>query len=228
MLIDCHLHTRDYSPCSVMEAEELAARAQATGLDAIVITDHHSWWPLARLDALRDLFPGLAIYNGAELTLEEGYDVVVIGPPLAIKPYPSLKKLRKALASRRDEYFLFVAHAFRWNPAVTAELLRVLPEMDGMEINSVNILRGNARRDNGRYLPINAELYELTREEHQLTPLYNTDGHRLEAVGSIANALSLPRPPEDERALARALREQLPRERQALTPLRHILETLDR
>ena len=224
MIIDCHLHTEAYSACSHMSADALCRRAVARGVDAVVITEHHQWWPGGELDQLRERHPALRVYNGVELTLEEGYDVVMIGPKPALRPTPymSLDGLTQLLGDERQEQFLFSAHPFRYVPSMAPDLLRILGRMDGVEMNSVNILWPMPNAKNGRLAPTTERLYAMARDEFGLTPLYNTDGHRESAVGLIANDIDLDgaEPPADEAELAALLKLAQPKERQDLDGLR--------
>ena len=45
MKFDLHMHTRRYSPDSVIDPFDLVRRAQEIGLDGIVITEHDCLWP---------------------------------------------------------------------------------------------------------------------------------------------------------------------------------------
>jgi len=42
VIIDIHVHTAEYSPCSNIDLEEAILKAQIIGLDGICITDHES------------------------------------------------------------------------------------------------------------------------------------------------------------------------------------------
>ncbi|MBG0775494.1 MAG: PHP domain-containing protein [Desulfovibrionaceae bacterium] len=218
MRIDLHAHTSAHSHCSVIKPDRLAELALARGLDGVVLTEHNVWWSDAEAHGLRARHPGLTIYVGAEITTREGYDVVVIGPSRpALPPLPPFDLLAERLTPARADTFLFLPHAFRFFPRPTAHGERLLAAMDGLEMNSLNILRTGWIRENDRYVPLDHEIYEDALARHGLIPVYNSDAHRPLAVGAVATVLELAEgapPPGDEAALARALKAAPTREHQ--------------
>lgn len=228
MLLDCHAHTSLYSSCSRLTPVELCTLAQQRGLHGQVITEHRRHWPESDLDALRAAFSGLRIYGGIELSLQEGYDVVCITGPihLDIPLLPNLDDLRHALAPCSGEIFSFVAHPFRFRDDLPPELEDILSVVDGIEMNSVNILRNNALRVNNSLAPRNRKRYERARHRFELIPLYNTDTHRATSVGCIANSLDVDELPASCMALAELLRKNEPRQWQNTTLLEQHLKSL--
>lgn len=208
--LDCHVHTCRYSTCSSMSPEEACSAALARGLDALVLTEHHRQWRPRELETLRRAFPGLALYTGAEITLAEGHDVVVVGDAarLELAPGCPLADLDRAIAPVRKQVFTFVAHAFRWADTVTPEAEAVFRWADGLEMNSINILRSAWRRREGRLEPENADLYAAASSDYGLLPLFNSDAHHVSAVGCIAGELP-GQPPDDVSGLALLLRNAM-------------------
>lgn len=225
MLIDCHAHSCPRSACSAMSAERLCARARERGLDALVLTEHHVQWSRAELDGLEARTPGLRLYGGVELTLTEGYDVVVITAAALEAPWPlSLGRLRRLLAEDRDRSFVFVAHPFRYSSRQDGPIRDILAWADGIEMNSVNVLKAGGLCDgDGLYRPCVSDLYETARREHALAPLFNSDAHREDAVGAVATWLDASVAPADEAELARILRTARREERQDSALLRRLL-----
>lgn len=79
---DIHIHTREYSPCSLLYPEEMVECAIASNLSGIVITEHHYQWDE---DEIREFKKnvrcnGLKIFSGAEITTDAG-DLIVLGMP---------------------------------------------------------------------------------------------------------------------------------------------------
>src|SRR5690349_11334219 len=72
MKFDLHMHTRRYSPDSDIDPFALVRRAQAIGLDGIVITEHDRLWPEAELEELRQAAPGLVVLGGVEVSGRNG------------------------------------------------------------------------------------------------------------------------------------------------------------
>ncbi|MFW5734297.1 MAG: PHP domain-containing protein [Oceanidesulfovibrio sp.] len=213
MLIDCHTHTARHSACSMLEPERLCELALQRGLDALVITEHHHQWSDTELDPLARRFPELRLFSGMEVTVREGYDVVVVGERLEGlgQRLTPVRNLVNAVADRRDDVFLFVAHPFRFSKYFGGKLKRVLDVVDGIEMSSVNIMRGEHVIVNGRYSPNDDDLYARALKGRGLTPVYNTDAHSPDAVGTIMSRYE-GEPPEDVAALARMLKSQHPEE----------------
>jgi len=71
---DLHIHTRRYSPCSIIEPAEVIAAARARGLDGIALTEHGVRWPAPEIEELkaecgRASFPLLV---GCEISTRSG------------------------------------------------------------------------------------------------------------------------------------------------------------
>lgn len=214
MRIDCHLHTSRHSTCSLISPKRACELAIARGLDALVITEHHQYWDEQELATLQSRFPGIKLYSGIEIALIEGYHVVIIGPQLVqgVVPSFSLGELKTLTRDCRDELFLFVAHAFRYDPLPLPTLHRILRYCDGLEMSSINILRGHVTNSAVPLIPNNQSLYLQHLRNYGLTPVFNTDGHDEAAVGCIANELDTAVLPVDEAALARLFKTCLPKQ----------------
>jgi len=52
LMVDIHVHTRRFSPCSTVDPEQLIDQAVRAGLDGVVVTEHGCQWDQAELDAL--------------------------------------------------------------------------------------------------------------------------------------------------------------------------------
>jgi len=222
--IDCHLHTARYSACSRLDPERACKLALARGLDALVFTEHHRYWPREELARLGADHPGLTLLTGVELTLAEGYDLVLISgearPRLAA--YPPFSAVVDALAAVREHVFAFVAHPFRYDPELTRELAEIMAWADGLEAGSVNVLRAGYHVVGGRIRPDCKALTEQTAQSFGLVQVYNSDAHDEPAVGAIANDF----PGEtvrDEDALVRLLKRAQPGEHQEPALLARLL-----
>lgn len=221
MRIDCHFHTNQYSCCSHVSPQRACALALSRGLNALLFTEHGRYWPEDKLAELQAEFPTLKLYSGVEIALAEGYHVVAFGSRFLEKQthFMTLPELRGLVAENRGNIFLFVAHAFRYHPYPTIELLSILNVCDGLEMNSINILRGNALTSGARIVPANHARYQKYLRGYGLAPLYNTDGHDEDIVGVIANELSPKTPPDNEVDLVRLFRQEQSREFQNPTLL---------
>lgn len=209
MLIDCHVHTRGRSACSILPPEEACRLARARGLDLLVFTEHHLRWDEEDLAALRALFPGLGLFSGMEVTLAEGYDVLLIGPglpghlPLGIP----LDALLSRLGPLRRQIFVVLAHPFRYLDRVGPELTGVLARVDAIETCSVNILRPGFIRQGDDYAPTTAARYAAAATRFDLPEVFFSDAHRPEAVGAVASLAASAPLPADERELVALLRQ---------------------
>lgn len=209
MLIDCHLHTTRYSPCSHLSPYEACEIALARGLDAIVITEHQIQWKREEIKELQMEFPGLKIYAGLEVTLRENIDIVVITKNIGMQ-VPYLMSFDEFLERNNvdlEKSFIFVAHLFRWSLDIEFDENFVFPYLHGIEMNSINILMNGYRIVDSMYMSKYFSLYNEIKNKWNLKPIYNTDSHSPTTVGLIANEIICDRLPEDEEELALLLKE---------------------
>ncbi|HEY7270658.1 MAG TPA: PHP domain-containing protein, partial [Dehalococcoidia bacterium] len=75
MLIDLHTHSTAYSACSAVSPDDLVGAAKAAGLDAVCITEHDAFWPLAPIRQLGEKH-GIVVLRGVEVTTEVGHVLV--------------------------------------------------------------------------------------------------------------------------------------------------------
>jgi hypothetical protein len=175
---------------------------------------------------MRNDFPELSIYSGLEVSLAEGFDVVVITRDQGLEIPPGLPCQEIFTQWIKDaDCFAFLAHAFRWRGERTEGLSGILPYIHGLEMNSLNILEGQFAKDNRKYVPLRAQLYEELRQERSLVPLYNSDAHLEAAVGCLANEISCSGTPADEAELAGLLKSSSPEEFQNEKRLSALLES---
>lgn len=219
--IDCHVHTLRHSPCSRLEPQRAVALARERGLDVLVITEHWRRWGAAELEPLRAQAPGLTILSGMEVTLSEGVDVVLLGEPVPAQLTPpfSHADLCRLLEPLRAEFFAFAVHLFRNLDTFSPAVFDILQSMDGLEMNSVNILKAGWRRDADVFAPRRRELYAAAREFAKLRPMYCSDAHDEIALAAISMALDTP-PLASAAELVAALRSCVVSQRQntALLP----------
>jgi hypothetical protein len=212
MRIDCHFHTSLHSCCSHVSPQRACEIAIERGLDALLFTEHGMYWKHEMLDAMQSLYPRIKLYSGIEIALTEGYHVVVFGKRILEQQTPvlTLKQLERLTRPVRRDIFLFVAHAFRYQPCPMPSLPHVLEACDGLEMNSINILRGHALINASRIIPDNHDLYQQYLQDYHLTPLYNTDGHDEDIIGLISNQFPTHEPPGNEVELARLFKTVQP------------------
>lgn len=163
MKVELHAHTNLYSGCSRIPPRELIAMAEASGYDAIFLTDHGKVWPPHELETLRALSGRVRIFPGVEISLPEGQDILILGADNPI--YESLTSANEILAQAcADGYLTVLAHPFRWDDTV-AEYCTLL---DAIEILTCN-----------HPLEKQAETARAYADAHHLAPVYASDAHGL-------------------------------------------------
>jgi predicted metal-dependent phosphoesterase TrpH len=175
MRYDLHAHTAEYSPCSVIAADELCRLATVLGIDGIALTEHDLWRPHDELVSLRARHPGLIIFEGMERSCREGHFLVFLPehegnrstlPPGTVHALSPWTHARGGL--------LIWAHPFRFEgPRLPSWLNEV--SIDGIEVASSNM---NLR---------SAELAEKTARDYGLSVFTNSDAHAAEPLGRYGN-----------------------------------------
>ncbi len=197
------------------------------GLDAVVITEHQIQWNLYEIKELQREFPEIKVYAGLEVTLQEGIDLVIITKNTGVE-IPFLISFDSLL---RENYFpwersfVFVAHLFRWLRELHPSVREILSLIHGIEMNSINILLAGYLFEED-FLSVKSRywfLYEEVLREYNLIPLFNSDAHQLESVGSVANEIEVEEIPGDEEELARLLKNSYPSQYQDIGILKALL-----
>ncbi|NPV06720.1 MAG: hypothetical protein HPY83_02000 [Anaerolineae bacterium] len=174
MLVDIHVHTTRHSSCARSSPDEMMEAAEAAGLDAVVITEHHFAWEEAELDALRRSHPGLRIFRGMEITTDGGRaDVLAVGMAdwhLLQKGMPPDEAIRRI---REAGGLSVLAHPFRLGGTIPAQFLLEPP--DAYEAMSLN-MPVFARRRAGA----------LDTALPSARPLAASDAHHGTGLGSYA------------------------------------------
>jgi predicted metal-dependent phosphoesterase TrpH len=194
MKFDLHMHTRRYSPDSIIDPHQLIRQAKAVGLDGIVITEHDRLWPEHELDELRALQPDLVILAGVEIS-GRGGDMLCYG----VKDLSNLRRgvpWRDLVAEvRRQGGAVVAAHPYRWGQDFDALLLEEAVTLDGVEVMSNNM--DNALR---------RATAKFTERHPEYATLGNSDAHEIGVVGCCRTEFGMPvRSLED---LVRAIRER--------------------
>ena len=135
MKIDLHLHTHRYSECGCAGPEEMLEASLAAGLDGVVFTEHHTYWPEDELEEMRERFPSLLILSGVEITTPEG-DLLVYGNRRLSGDLEGTPMMQVLAETCGDEFFRAVAHPFRYDRSLEHyDLLSGIP-FDGVEVAS--------------------------------------------------------------------------------------------
>jgi predicted metal-dependent phosphoesterase TrpH len=168
--IDLHLHTSRHSPDSLMDPDELIERAQAVGLDVVVITEHDYQWGEDELADLNRRGGGLVFLSGAEVSTREGHFLVFGLPDLNEAP-PGLPLADLLAVVRRHEAAIVGAHPFRWDQPFDEIVDRHGPVFDALELVSKNVT------------PQTRRLTERLLRKYPMGATGSSDSHEAETLG---------------------------------------------
>ncbi len=139
MLYDFHIHTREYSDCSISSAEEMCLKAVEAGLSGIALTEHDVWRPLTDMQELQLRFPQLTIMRGIEYSCPEGHFLVFLPDP-GNGNLPGWRSVVDLIPLVHHHGGIVIwAHPFRFSPKWPSWLKHARP--DGMEVTSSNMHR---------------------------------------------------------------------------------------
>ena len=177
MLYDFHIHTREYSDCSISSAEEMCQRAVDKGLTGIALTEHDFWRPAAEIQELQEEFPQLTIIGGMEHSCPEGHFLVFLPNPEngVIPEWFSVLDLIPLVHNYGG--IVIWAHPFRFSSKRPSWLKHVKP--DGLEVSSSNMHR-----------QAEAKARKVAADRGILT-FRNSDAHDAFIVGRYTNELDI-------------------------------------
>ena len=175
MLYDFHIHTHEYSDCSISLAEEMCQRAVERGLAGIALTEHDVWWPLSEIQKLQHRFPELTIMRGMEHSGPEGHFLVFLPNPEngEIPGWCSVLDLIPLVHNYGG--IVIWAHPFRFSSKRPSWLIRVQP--DGMEVASSNMHTQSET------------MARKVAAETGITTFCNSDAHNASLLGNYGNEL---------------------------------------
>ena len=177
MLYDFHIHTREYSDCSISSAEEMCQRAVEKGLAGIALTEHDFWRPPSEIQELQERFPELTLIRGMEHSCPEGHFLVFLPDPENgdIPGWCSVLDLIPLV--RNYGGIVIWAHPFRFSSKQPNWLNHVQP--DGMEVASSNMHR-----------QAEVKARKVAADRGILT-FHNSDAHDAFIVGRYINELDI-------------------------------------
>jgi predicted metal-dependent phosphoesterase TrpH len=177
MLYDFHIHTREYSDCSISSAEEICLKAVEAGLAGIALTEHDVWWPAAETKRLQEKFSELTILRGIEYACPEGHFLVFLPEPEKgnLPAWCSVLDLIP-LVHHYDGVVIW-AHPFRFDDNRPDWMDHVRP--DGMEVASSNMHRQSEI------------MAKKVAAERGLMTFCNSDAHHVRFLGSYVNKLDI-------------------------------------
>jgi predicted metal-dependent phosphoesterase TrpH len=170
MKFDMHMHTNRHSHDGQMDPLSLVRQARQIGLDGVVITEHDWLWTAKELDELRAAEPQLVVLAGIECSCREGHFLVYgVTDPFALPAGIGVAALCREV--HRQGGAVVAAHPFRWNQPFDEILREERPELDGLELMSVN-MDPDCRR---RALQV--------QRDHKLAGVGNSDAHTTDVIG---------------------------------------------
>ena len=186
MKVEIHSHTRPYSPCSNIPPKELIAMAEASGYDALFITEHNRVWPRRDLAELQEMCENIHIFGGIEIALPRRHDLLVLGADNPV--YESLRTPEEVLAQAcADGLLTVLAHPFRFHE----ELPDFCRLVDAIEIRTCN-----------HSLPDHHVAAQGYAERYRLAEVYSSDAHGLNFMNKFWVETEAPfRTPQDFRHL---------------------------
>jgi predicted metal-dependent phosphoesterase TrpH len=145
MKFDLHMHTTRHSPDSRMDPFGMCRRAEAIGLDGVVITEHDWLWTEDELNELRRDHPGLVILGGVEVSAREGHFLTYgVSNPFALPRGIGVSDLCREV--HRQGGAIVAAHPYRWRQPFDEVLAQHRPDLDGLELMTNNMDEDCRRR----------------------------------------------------------------------------------
>jgi predicted metal-dependent phosphoesterase TrpH len=138
MVLDLHIHTMRYSPCSLIYPLHLPFTARLFGLDGFAVTEHQYLWEEDEIEELKREagIDGIVVLRGQEIRTcnEDGPegDILVFGYPDTIEgPVSSEKLIEKIHAAGA---VAVAAHPFRPSFGLGDRIFNL--DLDGIEIST--------------------------------------------------------------------------------------------
>ena len=180
--LDIHLHTSRYSGDSQLAPEKLIEKAVATGLDGVVITEHHHIWDPNELAELVEAgpAPGFILLSGFEYTSSAG-DILIYGlEPDRCKEFEPWKLTPGEAVDKAHELgaACVAAHPTRLGLGFDEKIFN-LP-LDGIEVASCNLTDNEQR------------LASKLAVDLGILAVAGSDAHELKNTGKYATEFSGP------------------------------------
>jgi len=173
MRYDFHIHTREYSACSVSSVEEMCLKAVEAGLAGIALTEHDLWWPSPEIERLQERFSELVILRGMEYSCPDAHFLVFL-PKSEKRRLPGWCSALDLIHRVHDHGGIAIwAHPFRFSKTWPHWLDRARP--DAMEVASSNM---------GQWAETMARKLAAEKE---IMIFRNSDAHHVSTLGRYGN-----------------------------------------
>jgi len=178
MLIDIHIHTKQFSTDSSIEPGEAVVKARELGLDGLCFTDHNRVWNMADIDRLRTKYD-YPIFPGVEIDTVEGH-ILVFGIDTDIESPIRIVKLREIVIKAGG--FMIAAHPLKGYRVFNMSDLNLTPEQAAQRpmmkhIDAIETYNGKCNEKE------NGQAGEVARILN-LTTTGGSDAHSLPEIGS--------------------------------------------
>jgi 3',5'-nucleoside bisphosphate phosphatase len=221
MIAEMHCHSSEHSACSHVCAVDLIRKAAQLGLQGLVLTDHHYFWPDEELLTTRNragIPDDFILLSGQEISTSDFGDVLLFGPKQTVeKQELKLSELR----NRFPEAAIVWAHPYRYKSDPSPERL-----LSGL-IDAVEVINNN---------------HTILRNVHALedwhdlkfTATAGTDTHSDEYTGSFPTVFDHPFGTLEELAAeiragrCRPLLKEIPRSGTSRTQVKELIIGLKR
>lgn len=180
MLLDLHIHTTAFSPCSIMSPDELMVAARQAGLDGVCITEHNRIWRAEDAAALGEKHD-LTVLRGMEVTTTGG-DILVFGMEEEPKGILTPAALRRKVDAAGG--VAIAAHPFRGFLLFGFGALSMGLE-DALENPTFQHVHG-LEVCNGRVTPDENAFARKVAEAMGLLAVGGSDAHEPQSVGLCA------------------------------------------
>ena len=217
-----HVHTRAGSADSSITVDALGERAQAAGVEGIVVAEHFRVWSDWEREAFLDRW-GIRVYRAMEATTDIGHILLIGAPPGYSPASDSRALLNKA---RAEGIFTVLAHPFRFHfDAVHSGSRPAFPQgatPEELAASEIFSLVDAVEIENGGCNDRENAMAAAVAEVCGLPVTIGSDAHHVHEIGRIV--LPVPEIPADDKELVDfisglTLRDVMSGERKPLQPL---------
>ena len=125
--IDLHVHSAKYSECAEsLDPKQIVNYAKKAKLNAVVITEHDTLWKKEDFQELQEKAADIHLFNGIEVTTENGCHLVVIGVERNGPLHKGISAEKAITYAHEEGAVVILAHPFRKGLPPTKTIARIL------------------------------------------------------------------------------------------------------